>query len=239
MTGTLINVATILVGGSLGLLLGVRLPASTQQTVLNALGLCTLALGAKMSFATHNILIVIFSVLIGGIAGERMGIEARLSTLGDRLQTRFSRGGSPQSRVTEAFVTASVVFCVGPLAVLGSIQDGLLGDYQLLAVKSLMDGFASMAFAAAMGWGVLLSALTILVYQGGISLVAMLLAGAVAGGLPAETPAVVELGATGGVLIMAIGFRLLDIKRIPVGDYLPALAVAPLLVLTLQRLGLI
>ena len=239
MIGTFTNVATILIGGTLGLILGARLQASTRQTVLNALGLCTLALGAKMAFATHNILIVIFSVLLGGIVGERAGIEARLSTLGDQLQRRFSRGGSAQARVTEAFVTASVIFCVGPLAILGAIQDGLLGDYQILSVKSLMDGFASMAFAAAMGWGVLLSALTILVYQGGISLVAMLLADAVPGGLPPDAPAVVELGATGGVLIMAIGLGLLEVKRIPVGDYLPALAVAPLLALALQRLGVL
>jgi uncharacterized membrane protein YqgA involved in biofilm formation len=238
MTGTIINVFTILIGGGLGLLLGTRLKPSTRQTVLNALGLCTLALGAKMAFATHNFLIVIFSILIGGIVGERLGIETRLEGLGDALQRRFTKGGAAQSRVTEAFVTASVVFCVGPMAVLGSIQDGLVGDYQILAVKSLMDGFASMAFAAAMGWGVVLSALPILVYQGGIALAAMLLAGSIPGGLPPDTPAVVELGATGGVLVMAIGLRLLEIKRIPIGDYLPALAVAPLLVLLLQRLGL-
>ena len=238
-TGTIINAATVLAGGSLGLLLGHRLSESARRTVLTGLGLCSMALGVKMAIVTQNFLIVILSVLAGGIIGNWLGIEARLSTVGDKLQQKVSRNGSPQARVTEAFVASSVLFCVGPLAVLGSIQDGLFGDYKLLAVKSLMDGFSAMAFSAAMGWGVLLSVVAVVGYQGGITLAAMLFAGMLSGGLPEDNPAVIELGATGGILVLAIGLGLADIKRIPVADYLPALAIAPAMVLGLQWLGIV
>jgi uncharacterized membrane protein YqgA involved in biofilm formation len=236
MTGTLINVATILFGGAIGVLLGNRLPERARQTVMAALGLMTLVLGMKMALQTQNILIVMFSVLLGGVIGEGIGLEARMNALGDWLQRRLAPAGSEPGRFSEGFVTATIVFCVGPLAVLGAIQDGLLGNYELLAIKSILDGFAAMAFAAAMGWGVLVSAGSILLYQGGISLAAMAFAGSWTG-VSEDAPAIVEFSATGGVLILTIGLMLLDIKRLRIANYLPALALAPLTVELLRWAG--
>ena len=175
MTGTIINIITVVVGSLLGSLLGSRLPAKTQETVLNGLGIMTFVVGLGMALESANVLIPMFSVLLGGILGEQWQIEDRLESAGRWLETQVGHrlGKSEEGRVVRAFVTASLVFCVGPLAVLGSIQDGLTGDYTLLAIKSLLDGFASLAFAATLGPGVILSAISVLVYQGSISLTAM------------------------------------------------------------------
>lgn len=237
MLGTLINAITVLVGGTIGLLFGNRLPEKTRHTVMHGLGLATLVVGMQMALTTQNVLVVIFSVLLGGIVGEWWRLDDRLEALGDWFQQRLVHpDNQATSRVSEGFVTASLVFCVGPMTVLGALQDGLTGNFELLAIKGLLDGFAAMAFASVMGWGVLLSVFTILIYQGGISLGAMLFAQSLAGSLTADTPALVELTATGGVLILGIGLGLLDIKRIRVANFLPALVFAPLLVFLVQHL---
>jgi len=241
ITGTLINVTTVILGGSLGVVLGNRLPEKMRQTVLHGLGLMTLVIGVSMAITTKNALIPLFSILIGGILGEAMRIEDGLERLGKWGEARLGRlfgprGTASGSRVAQGFITASLVFCVGPMTVLGSIQDGLMGDYTLLAVKSLMDGFAAMALAASLGFGVILSAGTVLGYQGGLSLLAMLF-GAALGGVTRQTPWVVEMTATGGVVILSIAFLLLDIKRIRAANLLPAVFVAPLLVVLMQVLG--
>lgn len=239
VTGTLINIVAVLVGGTLGLLIGNRLAARTQQTVMSGIGLVTLVIGVQMALATRNILIVMFSVLLGGVLGEWWNIDGRLQAFGDWLQRCLAPGGEPAGdgrSVSQAFVTASLVFCVGPLTILGAIQDGLLSNFQLLAVKSILDGFAAMAFATTLGWGVLLSVITLLVYQGGISLVAMLAAGAWATSVSRDNPGIIELTATGGVLIMGISLLLLDVKRIRIANFLPAIALAPLFVIVLQHL---
>ncbi len=243
ITGTLINTATVILGGLLGVLLGNRLPEKMRQTVLSGLGLMTLVIGMTMAVQTENVLIPLFSVLIGGIIGEALGIENALERLGRwfeaRLGGRLAGEGATGGRATiaQGFITASLVFCVGPLTILGSIQDGLMGDYTLLAVKSMLDGFAGMALAASLGAGVILSAATVLGYQGALSLLALLL-GASLGGVTRQTPWVVEMTATGGVVILSIGFLLLDIKRIRVANLLPAVFVAPAIVLILGRLGI-
>jgi uncharacterized membrane protein YqgA involved in biofilm formation len=242
ITGTLINVVAVLIGGLLGTLLGNRLPESVRQTVLHGLGLITLVLGVSMAITTRNILVPLFSVLLGGMLGEALRIEDGLTRLGASFERRLGSGatakpGSPGSTVAQGFITASLVFCVGPLTILGSIQDGLMGDFTLLAVKSLMDGFAGMALAASLGIGVVLSAVTVLGYQGGLSLLAMLFAAAL-GGVTRQTPWVIEMTATGGVVILSIAFLLLDIKRIRAANLLPAVLIAPLLVLVLQLLGI-
>jgi uncharacterized membrane protein YqgA involved in biofilm formation len=243
ITGTLINTATVILGGSLGVLLGNRLPEKMRQTVLSGLGLMTLVIGMTMAVQTRNVLIPLFSVLIGGIIGEALGIENALERLGRwfeaRLGGRLAAEGAAGGRATiaQGFITASLVFCVGPLPILGSIQDGLMGDYTLLAIKSMLDGFAGMALAASLGAGVILSAATVLGYQGALSLLALLL-GASLGGVTRQTPWVVEMTATGGVVILSIGFLLLDIKRIRVANLLPAVFVAPAIVLILGRLGI-
>lgn len=238
--GTLLNVATVIIGGLVGLLLGNRLPEKMRQTVLSGLGLITLTLGVTMATQTRNILIPLFSVLIGGIIGEALGIENALERLGRWFEIRLgglTRTGAVAERATMAqgFITASLVFCVGPLTILGSIQDGLMHDYTLLAIKSTLDGFAAMALAASLGAGVLLSAITVLGYQGCISLLALFF-GTALGGVTRATPWVVEMTATGGVVILSIGFILLDIKRIRAANLLPAIFIAPAIVLILELL---
>ena len=159
-------------------------------------------------------------VLVGGVVGEAIGIERRLEGLGDRIQRRVARDGS-QSRVSEAFVTASLLFCVGPLTVLGSIEDGLTDQYTQLATKAVLDGFASIALAAALGWGVAIAAVTVLVVQGAITLGA----GAFDELLRGETLDV--LTSAGGILIIGIALKLLDVRDVRVGNFLPALVFAP------------
>lgn len=237
LTGTLINVVAVAAGTALGVLVGHRLPERVRATVMDALGLVVLTLGMDgalamfreplASFSRASVLLVMGSVLLGGIAGELLRIEDRLESVGDALKRRFA--GS-DTRFTEGFVVASLVFCVGPLAILGSIQDGLNGDFQLLAIKSLLDGFAALAFASALGVGVGFSVLTILVYQGGITLAASGVAGAFSDEM------VAALTAAGGLLILGIGLRLLDLKQVRVGNLLPALALAPASVWVLQTL---
>jgi hypothetical protein len=228
LIGTLLNVATVLIGGGLGTLLGQRLPERVRQTVLHGLGLVTLAVGLRMALTTANILIVMGSILLGGILGEWWRIEDGLQALGDRLQERMKVGST--GTLAQGFVTASLIFCVGPMTVLGSIRDGMLGDYSLLAIKSLLDGFASLALASSLGIGVLFSAVTVLVVQGGIALLAKLAQ------FGMSEPMITEMSATGGVIIMGIGLILLDLKRIRVGSFLPGILIAPLVVWVLTTL---
>ncbi|HEV3475318.1 MAG TPA: DUF554 domain-containing protein [Actinomycetota bacterium] len=235
MTGTLINVGTVVAGTAAGTLIGSRLAERVRETVLHSLGLVTLVVGMAQALTAFRppltrltrgaVLIVLGSVLVGGILGEAVDIDRGLERLGAALKRRFGRG---EARFTEGFVVASLVFCVGPLAILGSIQDGLNGDYQLLAVKSMLDGFTSLAFASALGWGVGFSALVILVYQGTLTLSASAVAGAF-------SPAMIAaMSAVGGVLILGIGLRLLDLRHVRVANLLPALVLAPASVAVLE-----
>lgn len=236
MTGTVLNIIAVLIGGTIGVIAGNRLPKRIQETVMAGLGLMTLVIGMSMAITSNNILIPLFSILVGGIIGEMMGIDAGLNRLGQWLEDKFGhrlgQGKVEGWSVTRGFVTASLVFCVGPLTILGSIQDGLLGDYELLAIKSMLDGFAAIPFAATLGPGVLLSVFTVGAVQGGISALAMWLGGGLAE-VTRTTPWVVELTATGGVLILGIGFLLLDLKKIRVANLLPAIFIAPLIVIVL------
>ena len=195
------------------------------------LGLVTLVVGVDLALAWRETspLYVLGGVLLGGLVGELAGIERRLERLGDRIQDAVTRREG--STVSEAWVTASLLFCVGPLTVIGSIQDGLTGDYDALATKALLDGFASVAIAAALGWGVALAALTVLVVQGGISLGAELFEGLL------EGEALAALTSAGGVLIIGISLKLLDVKDVKVGNFLPALVVAPALVGLVTAIG--
>lgn len=241
MFGTLINIVAVVVGSMLGLTIGGRVTEKMRETILHGLGLVTVVIGMEMALNyTVNILIVMGSVLFGGLLGEWWDIETRLEALGAWLETRQAgRSGVDRenpheaARFIQGFVTASLVFCVGPLTILGAIQDGLTGDFRLLAIKSMLDGFASLAFSASMGIGVLFATLTILVYQGGLSLLA-----AQADRFLTD-PMVGEMTATGGVLIMGLGISsLLQIKKVRVGNFLPALLLAPAIVWGLTAAGL-
>jgi uncharacterized membrane protein YqgA involved in biofilm formation len=239
MTGTIINVTAVLVGGAIGVRLGHRLSRKLQETVMNGLGMMVIVLGVAMALESQNLLIVMGSVLIGGVLGEWWRIEDGLEKVGNWLEDHFGQpDDAAQGRsITRAFVTTSLLFCVGPLTIVGSILDGLTGNFQPLAIKSMLDGFAALAFGASLGPGVLFSAATILIYQGGLTLLAKFF-GASLTGITADTPAVIEMSATGGVLILGIGLILLEIKRIRVGNFLPALVIAPLIVVVLQLFGI-
>ncbi len=237
MTGTLINMTTVFIGSLVGTLIGSRLPDKIHQTVIHGIGLMTLVVGMQMALKTHNILIPLFSVLLGGILGEWWHFDNSLKQFGRWLEEHVGNyiGTKDERSLTRAFVTASLVFCIGPLTILGAIQDGLTGDYTLLAIKSLLDGFTSFAFAASLGPGVILSLITILIFQGGISVLAMAV-GSGLGNVTPETLWVVEMTATGGVLILGLGLLLLELKEIRVANLLPSVFLAPLIVVLLQAL---
>ena len=236
MTGTLLNVATVLIGGTLGLIFGARVPERLKATVVTGMGLFVMAIGIQMFLKTENSLIVLGALLIGALLGEWWRIEDGLQALGQILEKQFSKnnddGEEPSSKFVRGFLTASLLFCVGPLAILGSIQDGLTGNYNLLAVKSALDGFASLAFASTLGPGVLFSAVMVLVYQGGISLLAAQL------NAIATSSMMNEMTAAGGVILIGLSISsLLGIKKIRTGNFLPALAIAPLIVWILSLFG--
>jgi uncharacterized membrane protein YqgA involved in biofilm formation len=224
--GTLINVGTVVAGTAIGVSVGSRLPRRIQERVLAGLGMITLVIGVDLALAwgrddtsTSTPLYVLGGVLAGGVVGEALGIERRLEALGDRVQARLA-GGDGHTTV----VTASLLFCVGSLTVVGSIQDGLTGDYETLATKAVLDGFASVALAAALGWGVGLAAITVLVVQGSITLAAGLFEDILVG------EALAVMTSAGGVTIIGIALKLLDVKDVKVGNFLPALVIAPALV---------
>ena len=175
LTGTLLNAATVLIGGVVGAVVGDRLPERLRENVVRGVGLFVTAMGLKFAIDTTNLLFMLGAMLLGGIVGSLFGVDALLNRLGETLQRRFA--GGAESTVAEAFVTASIVFCVGPLTFLGSIQNGLAGDATLLSVKSVLDGFTAVALAATLGWGVLLTVPLILLYQGGLAIGASLFSG--------------------------------------------------------------
>lgn len=246
--GTLVNVATVLVGSALGVLVGHRLHQRTRDVVTDALGLVTLLIAGTAAMSVQDgdltdavgtsapMLIVLGSLIIGGIVGSVLGIEDRLEGFGAWLQHRLTsrRGsadpaegvgetGDARQLFIEGFVTASLVFCVGPLTVLGSLNDGLGNGADQLFLKAALDGFASIAFAASLGWGVAASAIAVLAVQGSLTL----LGAALGDVLPAAH--VAALSATGGLMLVGVALRLLRVRQVPVGDLLPGLVVAPLL----------
>ncbi len=235
--GTVVNVAAVLLGSGIGVLVGHRLPQRTRDVVTDALGLVTLLVAALAALAVADsalvdavgdsapVLIVLGSLLLGGIIGSLLRMEQRLEGVGGWLQGRLVSGGdsAERRRFIEGFVAASLLFCVGPLTILGSLSDGLGNGADQLILKSVLDGFASIAFAASLGWGVAASALVVLVVQGSLTIV-----GAALGSFLPDAH-IVALTATGGLLLVGVGLRLLRIKQVPVGDLLPALIVAPLL----------
>lgn len=231
MTGTILNTITVLIGAAIGVALGSRFPERMRQTVMAALGIMTLIVGVSMAIP-GNALIVLFSLLIGGIAGELLDVDGKLNGFGQWLEKRFSRGGETGS-FTRGFVTASLVFCVGPMTILGSIQDGLAGDYRLLAIKSLLDMFTALAFASTLGIGVAFAALTVLIVQGGIALLAMLV-GTALGDVSAATPWIIQMTATGGAVIIGIALLLLEVKKVRVANFIPAILIAPLITVALE-----
>lgn len=237
MTGAIINVFAVLAGGAIGLLFGARIPDKLKETVVAGMGLFTAAMGVQMFLQTQNPMIVLGSLLIGTLLGEWMRIEDGLQTFGHFLEQRFARDdeAGASNRFLRGFLTASLLYVVGPMTIVGSINDGLTGDYNLIAVKSVLDGFASAAFASSLGIGVLFSVIPVFVVQGGISLAAMQLGRFMSISVAASDPHIIELTATGGVILIGLAMSsLLEIKRIRVGNMLPALIAAPVVVWLLE-----
>ena len=227
MKGTLLNTATVVAGSLVGLGVGSLLPKSLQEFILGLLGLVTVAMGVGMFARSKDFIVVVASLAIGGALGFALGIAPRLDALGEGLKGLVGGGGS----FTQGFVAATVLFCVGPITVLGSLEDGLTGSSDLLRLKATLDGIASVFLAGALGVGVLFSALSVLLIQGGIALSARRLAW-----LREDEGLLGELTGTGGPIILGIGLGLLAIKRLPLADALPALVLAPLLVLLSRRI---
>ncbi|NLO97370.1 MAG: DUF554 domain-containing protein [Peptococcaceae bacterium] len=230
MLGTGVNVIAIVAGGLIGTVFGKIIPEKMRSTILQGLGLAIMLIGLQMAIKTGNMLVVIASLVLGAITGELIDIEEKLNRLGKHLETRLSR--QRHGRFTKAFVTASLVYCVGAMAIVGALQDGLNGDHSILFAKSALDGITAVIFSASMGIGVIFAALPVLIYQGSISL----FAGALQGIL--SDPVVLEMGAVGGLLILGIGINMLKIKEIKVANLLPGIFIVIPVVIMFEYLGM-
>jgi len=233
LTGTILNATTIIVGSILGVLMGTRLSSKLRETIIAGLGLFTFGYGLIAFIETANPLIPLGGLLIGALLGEWWKIEEGLHNFGlllRRTVIKKADGSEQEKRFVEGFVTASLVFVIGPIAILGSIQNGLTGKFEMLAIKAILDGFASIAFASTLGIGVAFSALTITLYQGGITLLSEVFRQYFSEAM------MVEMTAAGGLILMAIALSsLLEIKNIRTGSFLPALLITPLIVLILEK----
>lgn len=211
---TLVNAAAIILGSLMGVLLGRNFPDRVRNIVYQGIGLCVLAIGVDMTLQYDNIILVVFSVLLGAVTGELLKLDQKMTSLGDWLKTRIK---SKDARFTDGFVTASLIFCIGSMAILGSIDEGIRGDRTVLLTKSILDGFISIPLAATYGIGVLFSALPILLYQGSITIAA-------SQSQAFFSPEIItQITSVGGLLIMGIGLSLLDVKKINVTNLLPSI----------------
>jgi uncharacterized membrane protein YqgA involved in biofilm formation len=239
----------VAIGSVFGLLIGNRLPERIHQTIIVGIGLVTFFVGIDNVSKTGNIIIPLISITVGGIIGELLRLDLALERFGGWLQTRFARSSAPEgseaaadqrARFINAFITSSLLFCVGPLTFVGSIMNGMgiaLG-FQQLAIKSVLDLFSSMAFAASLGVGVAFSIVTVLVIQGGLALIGSLIVGSADPVTLSRNPLILETTAVGGVMLIGLALILLDIKRPRIANFLPALLVAPLLVAAGTALGI-
>lgn len=217
MLGTVVNTAAIILGAAFGLFFKKGIPERVKRTIMQGLGLAVLLVGFSMSLQTKQILVVILSLVLGGLTGELLNIEGGLARLGKWLESKV---GEEAGEVGKAFVTTSLIYCVGAMAIMGSIEDGLNNNPQILFTKAALDGISAVVFASTMGIGVAFSSFPVFIYQGSITLLAALVKGALS---PA---AVAEMTATGGLLIVGIALNILNIKDIKVGNLLPSIFYA-------------
>lgn len=216
MLGTVINSVAIIVGSLFGVALKHGIKESYKTTIMQGIGLSVVVIGLMGALKTEDLMLVIISIVLGSLIGEIIDIEAKLNRVGKALENRF---GGEESGIARGFVTASLIYCVGAMAIVGSLESGLTGNHETLMAKSILDGISSIIFSSTLGIGVMFSAMSVFIYQGIITLTAtwmkVLLIDAV----------VVEMSAVGGILIMAIGLNMLEIKRIKVGNMLPAIFI--------------
>jgi len=228
--GTLINTAAVIVGSLLGLLIGRCIPARFLGFITQAIGIITLILGVQMALKMASVasgISLLLALIFGGLLGEWLAIEDAFASLGRRIENRFK---FTDRDFVQGFLTASLLFCLGPMTILGSLQDGLQGDFQLLLLKSIMDGASSIFLAGSLGIGVLFSFIVVLVYQGGLTLLAKTLSGVF------TDPVILALTIVGGALVICLGLNLLEIKKIKVANFLPAIVFAPLFQLLFERI---
>lgn len=228
MTGTIVNVIAVLVGGTAGLLLNKRLPERFVKIFFQVIGLFTLFLGFSMAFRTTHVMHLIIALILGALIGEGLKLDRWIEKFGDFIKSKFKSGNE---KFTEGLLTAFLLYCMGSLTIVGAIEEGMGGDARLLLIKSLMDGVSSIALASGMGIGVVFSAIPLLIYQGGITLLAM------AFGEFFPEVYVTEISAVGGVLLIGLGISILEIKKINVMNMLPALVVIVLLLWLLPELS--
>ncbi len=221
MQGTIVNTITVILGSSIGLYLGAKLKDSIKNIMVQGVALSTILIGMKMGFKVENFLIVIASIVIGGALGEIWKIEDKIADLGRYIEGKM--GGKGGENFVKGFVLASVIFCVGPMTILGCIQDGLNNDPSILYVKSMLDGLTSIMLSSTLGIGVLFSAAIVLLFQGSLTILASFLKFLTEGSILANFTSV------GGLIIIAIGIRMLELKEIKVGNFLPALFVVIIL----------
>lgn len=217
MWGTFVNAIAVVAGSSLGLFLRGGFPERIKSIVFKGTGLVTLFIGFQMTLKTGNLIILFFSILIGAIIGELLDIEGRIERFGNIIKSKFSSG---EDKFVEGFMTAFLVFCIGSMTIIGSIEDGLNGNPSILYAKSMLDGFASISLASALGVGVLFSVVPLLLYQGGITMLALLSKAFFTGAI------INELSAAGGIMLIGLGINILEIKRIKVTNFLPSLVVS-------------
>lgn len=217
MLGTIVNSIAIIVGGTIGTLLKVGIPERFKNIVMQGVALSVMIIGISSGLQFNNLMVVIVSLVIGGIIGEVLNIEEYLNKLGDTFQKKLSKDNS--STISKGFVTASLVYCIGAMAIVGALKDGLSGDHSILFAKSVLDGISSIIFASTFGLGVVFSAISVFLYQGSISLGASFLQGLL------TKPVIDDMTAVGGVLIFAISLNMLEIKNIKVGNLLPAIFI--------------
>ena len=229
MLGTIVNALSIIGGSLIGLLLSKGIPENYKNIVMSGVGLSVVLIGMKSALSSDSMMVVIFSVILGAVIGEFLKIEEKLERLGSYLESRVSSKSSEQSSFARGFVTASLVFCVGSMAIVGSLESGLTGSHQTLFAKSVLDGVTSIIFASTLGLGVLFSSLAVFIYQGLITLMAVFLKGYLV------TETISQMTSVGGLLILAIGFNMLKITTIRVGNLLPGIFL-PLFYFSLQRL---
>jgi uncharacterized membrane protein YqgA involved in biofilm formation len=221
LLGSIVNAATIIVGGAAGSILKRGISERFSSLIMSALGLLTMALGMMFAVESKNIMVVVFSLVIGSLLGEWINIEKKMNDLGDYVQDKLKAG---EGNFAEGFVTASLLFCVGSMAIMGSLQSGLMNDHKILYTKAVMDGVTAVVFASTLGIGVALSFMPVLIYQGSIELLASLIAPYL------STAVVTEMTATGGILLVGVGINILEIKKIKVGNMLPAI-FAPIILM--------
>ncbi len=227
MLGTLINFGAIIIGGLIGMILGGRISERIKNSIISGLGIFTLLYAISLFIKTNNSLIVLGSILIGVLIGEWLHIQEGVEKMGVWLEARFSNSDelSERNKFIRGFLTTTLVFCIGPMAIMGALEDGISGNIQTLVIKSVMDGFAALAFASTLGVGVVFSSVMVLVYQGAISLLATQIQGVMTEAM------ILELTATGGVVLAGIAIsNLLELRKIRTASYIPALLIAPIIV---------